>query len=234
MMGFKLIPVIDLMHGQVVHAQRGLRDQYRPIQSSLCTSSDPIAIVRGLLDLFPFDTIYIADLDAILQGRPHHVVLRALCAAFPNIVWWLDAGFTDIPSIDPSNAKKIRPVCGTETFRFDHGSLPDGSILSLDHGADGPLGDAEWFTQARSWPSDLIAMTLSRVGAQAGPDLDLLRRLQARRPDVAIHAAGGVRTLEDLASAAQAGAKGALLATALHNGAISAAQLRAFGAGHSI
>ena len=37
----KLIPVIDLKAGEVVHARRGDRDNYRPIVSPLCRGSRP-------------------------------------------------------------------------------------------------------------------------------------------------------------------------------------------------
>ena len=45
-----LIPVIDLMRGQVVRAHRGARGSYRPIESRLCASSDPITVARVLRD----------------------------------------------------------------------------------------------------------------------------------------------------------------------------------------
>jgi phosphoribosylformimino-5-aminoimidazole carboxamide ribotide isomerase len=51
----KLIPVMDLMSGQVVHARRGERDQYRPIQSILCPSAAPEAILQALIENFQCD-----------------------------------------------------------------------------------------------------------------------------------------------------------------------------------
>ena len=42
-----LIPVIDLMHGQVVRAVRGDRHAYRPIVSALCDGSDPVTVARA-------------------------------------------------------------------------------------------------------------------------------------------------------------------------------------------
>ena len=53
----ELIPVIDLKGGQVVRAQFGRRDDYRPIQSPLSATSDPIDVARGLLSLYPFETL---------------------------------------------------------------------------------------------------------------------------------------------------------------------------------
>ncbi|MEW8382346.1 MAG: nickel transporter, partial [Candidatus Thiodiazotropha taylori] len=61
----KLIPVIDLMNGIVVRAIRGQRQSYLPSSTPLCQSSQPEAVISALLSLYPFDTLYIADLDAI-------------------------------------------------------------------------------------------------------------------------------------------------------------------------
>ena len=67
----EIIPVIDLMHGQVVHARMGQRQHYQPIQSLLCSSSAPIDVVSALLELYPFERMYIADLDAITGQGDH-------------------------------------------------------------------------------------------------------------------------------------------------------------------
>src|SRR5262245_59140568 len=76
--GMKIIPVIDLMDGLVVRARMGRRDLYRPITTPLSPTSEPIDVARGLRSVHPFDTLYVADLDAI-QGRgDHDAVLRQL------------------------------------------------------------------------------------------------------------------------------------------------------------
>ena len=46
----QLIPVIDLMAGQVVRGVRGERSAYRPIRSSLCESSAPLELAPRLLE----------------------------------------------------------------------------------------------------------------------------------------------------------------------------------------
>ena len=50
----QIIPVIDLLNGVVVHAQRGDRKNYQPIQSALTTSHQPLDIVAALLEIYPF------------------------------------------------------------------------------------------------------------------------------------------------------------------------------------
>ena len=74
-----VIPVIDVRHGMAVHARQGQRDQYKPLETPLAQRSDPVAVARGFLSLFPFRAIYVADLDGIegrgrckgLAARPH-------------------------------------------------------------------------------------------------------------------------------------------------------------------
>ena len=65
----QVIPVIDLLRGQVVRARMGDRASYRPLESPLSPTSDPIDVVRGLLSVYPFPTLYVADLDAIQRQR---------------------------------------------------------------------------------------------------------------------------------------------------------------------
>jgi phosphoribosylformimino-5-aminoimidazole carboxamide ribotide isomerase len=57
-----VIPVIDVLNGVVVHAKRGERATYQAIRSQLTHSSEPLDIVAALLDVYPFQQLYIADL----------------------------------------------------------------------------------------------------------------------------------------------------------------------------
>ncbi len=72
-------------------------------------------------------------------------------------------------------------------------------------------------------------MTLGRVGADAGPDFERLAAVR-RASGAALYAAGGVRGADDLAALARAGIAGALVASALHDGRLSAKDLAAVGA----
>ena len=89
------IPVIDLMGGQVVRARMGDRASYRPLDSPISPTSDPIDVLRGLLGIFPFPTLYIADLDAIQGGGNNSQTLRRIRADFPSLQIWVDNGAAD-------------------------------------------------------------------------------------------------------------------------------------------
>src|SRR5689334_20865670 len=90
-----IIPVIDLKGGRVVRARMGQRDQYRPIETPLAPGSDPADVTRGLLSIFPFQTLYVADLDAIERVGDNDAALARIGREFPQLAIWLDNGTAD-------------------------------------------------------------------------------------------------------------------------------------------
>ncbi len=80
----QIIPVIDIKNGVVVHARAGDRASYRPIETPLASSAEPLAVIEGLLSLFPFDTLYLADLDGIERGEPDEKTQRIVFDAWPG------------------------------------------------------------------------------------------------------------------------------------------------------
>ncbi|MFI4931724.1 MAG: HisA/HisF-related TIM barrel protein [Burkholderiales bacterium] len=224
-----LVPVIDLMQGQVVRAQRGDRRSYRPIVSGLCAGSDPIELARALCRHCDSRQLYAADLDALMGGEPQHDVVRAVLQALPEIELWLDAGFADAAMADAARerigsvAQRVVPVFGSESLRSRaalQGCFADGrdGLLSLDRRDGQRLDEAGCWEEPALWPRRVIVMTLERVGADSGPDLDTLREVQARSPATQLIGAGGVRNAADLALASGAGAEAWLVASALHDG----------------
>lgn len=229
----ELIPVLDLMGGVVVHARRGDRAAYRPIQTPLCQEAQPAAVASRLLELAPFRTLYVADLDAITGTGGHDATVRALMAAHPQIDIWVDAGEATAASVASRLAQGPgRPVVGSEAMgdlAAGRAALAaTGAILSLDYGPEGPRGPAALHEDATLWPEAVIVMTLARVGAGEGPDLERLGDVIRRAGNRRVYAAGGVRDASDLHRLADAGAAGVLLASALHDGRLSAADMARF------
>jgi uncharacterized protein related to proFAR isomerase len=102
-------------------------------------------------------------------------------------------------------------------------------LLSLDFRGEERQGPARIFDDETLWPHRVIAMTLGRVGSHAGPDLDRLGAILAlAQKRHAIYAAGGVRGMRDLEQLRQIGAAGVLIASALHDGHVTAGDLHAF------
>ena len=225
----EIIPVIDLMHGQVVHARRGDRQAYQPLQSSLVDGCDPHDVAQALIDATGARHVYIADIDAIRGGSggknggkgDHQTLIAELVERHPGVEWWVDGGFVDaIPALALHRATGATPVVGTETLR-NYGALRKcrnsriEAVLSLDYRRGVPLGP-DWSYDPSEWPARVIAMELARVGAEDGPALQLIRTLQSMRQDVDVIAAGGVRNRDDLLALDGLGVAAVLVASALH------------------
>lgn len=225
----KLIPVIDLMHGYVVTAKRGQRDTYAPSSTPLCRSSDAVEVLGAMLDLYPFETCYIADLDAITGTGSQLDLIRQLHLNQPGLELWVDNGLTDLERI----CDFARPVIGSESLvdvtQLSHlnASLSD-PVLSLDFIDDRLTGLSESDLQAEYWPQDVIIMSLSRVGSATGPDRLKLQQLAKLHPSTNLFAAGGVRNRQDLEHLRSIGAAGALLSTALHQGHLDREEIGRF------
>ncbi|MGC4025989.1 MAG: HisA/HisF-related TIM barrel protein [Mesorhizobium sp.] len=229
----RIIPVLDLKGGVVVRARAGRRGEYLPIETPLSSSAEPVAVVEGLLSLYPFDTFYCADLDAIGGALPNQRALDAL-AVMPNPpTIWLDAGYNKAGELEVMLSKpNIRTVLGTES-QGDAGLLSKFTghpslILSLDFFADGYYGPHEILDDTTHWPQTIIVMTLARVGVGAGPDIERLEQIKSRAGSRTIVAAGGVRHADDVKALALIGVDAVLVATALHDGRLTPAQLADF------
>jgi phosphoribosylformimino-5-aminoimidazole carboxamide ribotide isomerase len=232
MAAFAIVPVLDLKGGQVVHARAGERARYRPIRTPLATGSEPPAVLDGLLSLAPFRRVYIADLDAIEGQGDHRAVVAALAYRYPHLDFWLDGGFAGAAAAMAAQAERVAPVLGSESLP-DTAALSDAvgrlgrsnCVLSLDYRGERFVGPAAIEASAELWPDHIIAMTLSRVGSGAGPDIARLAALRQSAGARQLFAAGGVRDAGDIERLAAMGVAGALVASALHDGRLTRAVL---------
>ena len=239
-----VIPVLDLLDGVVVRGVGGRRDEYRPVESVLTLSARPLDVARAFRDRLSLKTLYVADLDGILRQRPNADV-------YPQLVddgfeLWIDAGvrsLSDANHLLSAGAAKV--VVGLET-------IPDARLLatlvaefgtprivfSLDLQAGRPmLGHSDWPDTSplgiaqivvSLGLTQLIVLDLASVGEQRGPStISLCESIRRIAPEARLITGGGVRNADDLPPLQAAGIDGVLLATALHNGAISSAELLA-------
>ena len=224
------------MQGQVVRADRGERHSYRPIESQLCKGSNALEIASALLQLHPFTTLYVADIDAIEGNGNNLAVIENLRARFPTLDLWVDSGIADLAVLAAWQKRKLgHAVIGSESRpemellrRLGQDGKAPYPLLSLDFKGPRFRGDKQLLNRTELWFEHVIAMTLSRVGSGEGPDLALLRSIQRRAPQKKFYAAGGVRDARDLESLRRAGAYGALLARALHERRLTPGDLAAW------
>jgi HisA/HisF family protein len=218
-----IIPVIDIRSGVAVRAVAGRRAEYGPLVTPLARTSAPLDVADGLMALHAFETLYIADLDAI-EGRGDNLaVVRAIAGRFPRLRLWVDAGFARAEDArDWSAMENVASVFGSETLGSLDAleSFDARAILSLDFRGQALLGPEGLLAASAAWPQRVIVMTLDRVGAGLGPDLHRLASVRRVAADRAVIAAGGVRGPGDLVALGKAGAAAALVATALHEGRV--------------
>ncbi len=214
----RLIPVIDLKEGVAVHARRGQRDAYQ----ALSPNADVFAVIDTFLQGYDFKVIYLADLNAIMGRGDNTALIERVLRHYPTIEFWLDCGLPirlDLPN--------YLPVLGSECC--DVAMLTDFArpfVLSLDFSPeDKPLGDARLFVEAALWSRRVIIMTLARVGSESGADIDKLRYYRAAFPEPEFIASGGVRNVDDLQRLKAIDINTVLIASALHSGTISKADI---------
>lgn len=227
----QVIPVIDVRGGVAVAASRGDRARYRPLETPLAASPDPVAVARGLRGLFPFKTLYVADLDGI-EGRGADLATqRRLTEAWSGQEIWIDDGSVDsdgrLGPMIKSHVLGSESLTSTEDYEQARRTAGPAAPLSLDFRDDAFIGPPELLAEPSLWPDRVIVMTLARVGSGEGPDLARLGNIVQRSGKREIYAAGGVRDANDLRALRDIGVAGALIATALHNGSITARDLEA-------
>lgn len=227
----EIIPVIDLLDGLVVHARQGLRETYRPLQTPLCPSSEPLAVLKALRALYPFKTFYMADLNALMDKGSQHNLIQRILQTHPHLNFWIDQGLPKNSALDRA-LPNWTPVIGSESL--DEAALPylktweRPFILSLDFIDRALIGPARLLENADYWPEKIIIMTLRRVGSHLGPDFQRLHAFLEKWPEKKFIAAGGVQNEQDLARLRALGIKAVLMASALHGGKIAPDRLRRY------
>lgn len=240
----QILPVIDIRNGVAVRAVAGERGHYRPVFSRLTDSIEPAEVLRALRQEFHCDTCYVADLDAIERGHRNRCTLAEM--ARTGVRLNVDAGVVSL-----EDAHELQE-CGASQIVLASESLPRldqlrsfvelfGSkslIFSVDlkHGQLRTADTQHSFTN----PEELIArivdagieqiivLDLAAVGTGTGiPTFPLCQQAKRRWPHLQIISGGGVHSRTCLLQAQAAGLDGLLIASALHDGRLTAYDLAA-------
>lgn len=224
----QIIPVIDLLDGVIVHAKKGERQHYQAIQSLLTHSSKPLDIVAALVEYYPFQKLYIADLNAIQKSAsankaPNNFsVIESIAKHYPNLELWIDAGISNLNDLSQWSQLESNLIVGSENFTHLEQYLSitkhlnHHCTLSLDFMSSGYQGPVELLQDSEHWPKDVIIMSLANVGSNQGINTSLVEELNQHTADCKRYYAGGVRGIDDLSQLKRLGIHGALIATALH------------------
>jgi len=246
---FNLVGVVDLRDGQAVRARGGQREQYAVVETvagKTIVPGDAVALVQTYIDRLCIREIYVADLDAIMTGAPQDATVSRLVSL--GVPLWIDAGIRS--TMEAHHAISLgaaRIIVGLETlpsfdiltricddvdgnrvaFSLD---LREGQPIVARGNIDGETPPQELARRAAAaGVGAVIVLDLARVGTGVGLDLDVIGRVRRAVPGLTLLAGGGVRGLDDLVALRKAGCDGALIATALHNGSITASHVAAAG-----
>jgi phosphoribosylformimino-5-aminoimidazole carboxamide ribotide isomerase len=146
-----------------------------------------------------------------LETLPSLEALSAICAAF--------GGAQVAFSLDLRGGE---PVIGAG-FVPPAGPLPalTSGCGAVGRGTRLTLSASEMAARAAdAGATTLIVIDLARVGAATGPDFDLLSRVRSAAPGTLLLVGGGIRGVADLTRLSELGCDGALVASALHDGAL--------------
>jgi phosphoribosylformimino-5-aminoimidazole carboxamide ribotide isomerase len=233
----QVLPVLDLKGGVVVRGVAGRRHEYQAVVSRLTTSARPLDLARAFRDHFGLVELYLADLDAIAGAPPALDTVAALVG--DRFRLWVDAGIRDAADARPLREAVVECiVAGLETLAGPDAlcrlceQLSEHVVFSLDLKDGRPLADA------RAWGAEdacgvarravacglrrMIVLDLARVGVRGGTGTeDLCGRLVGAYPGLAVVAGGGVRGVADLRRLRRLGVRGALVASALHDGRLT-------------
>jgi len=239
-----IVPVIDVLRGMVVRGVGGRRNEYRPIQSVLTWSAVPADVAAAYRQHFRASTLYLADLDAILDRRPHVALYSDLARA--GFLLWVDAGVRSV------NDAAAVLAAGVETAIVGLESCPSPAVLtelvqqfgpsplmfSLDLRDGVPMLPSGWPPMNPSEIAKtalavgfrrLLVLDLSDVGTSTGGRTDgLLQTIRDIAPEAQLVAGGGVRGVDDLERLSNLGVDAVLVASALHDGRLMPADLERF------
>ncbi|MEO8500535.1 MAG: 1-(5-phosphoribosyl)-5-[(5-phosphoribosylamino)methylideneamino]imidazole-4-carboxamide isomerase [Vicinamibacteria bacterium] len=231
-MTFTVLPAIDVRGGAVVRLSQGDYNRQTVYGGS------PIETIVGYEEEGA-RWLHLVDLDAARVGRYTLEPLVKAIRARTRLKIQTGGGIraeADVEALLGSGADRV--VVGTLAVREPErvaswlGSFGSDRItLALDARQD---DQGSWRLPVKGWTEatagtledmivryasvglrHVLCTDISRDGMLSGFNLDLYRSLAARFPDLQVQASGGVRDLEDIRGARQAGACGAILGRAL-------------------
>lgn len=238
-MNFDVIPAIDLRGGQVVRLKQGDYAQQTTY------AADPRELAGRYADAGA-RWLHLVDLDGARSGRLDNLAVIAAIATDgmaiqagggvreeADLQRLFDAGVQrvvvgSVAVRDPARVAAWLAKYGAErlTLALDtrHAEgrwvLPSAGWTEVEARTLDEL--APWY--AARGARHLLCTDIDRDGMLAGFNLDLYRHLATSVPQLALQASGGVRSLDDIRAARNAGANAVILGRALLEGSFTVAE----------
>jgi phosphoribosylformimino-5-aminoimidazole carboxamide ribotide isomerase len=191
----RILPVLDLLDGQVVRGVAGRRSEYRPIVSQLTRSTAPLDVARVFREQFGLHELYLADLNAIAGKTPALPLFVDLLK--DGFRLWVDAGIGhDGKNLHALAALGVEhPIAGLESLQSPLElktyleRFGPGLVFSLDLKEGQPLGHVDQWNFPDPWAiarqalklgiENILVLDLAAVGVNQGSrTTDVCRRLR--------------------------------------------------------
>jgi len=235
-MSFTVIPAIDLRAGRVVRLKQGDYAQQTTYDF------DPRSLARDYADAGA-QWLHLVDLDGARGGSLENLaVIEAIARdgmriqagggvrSEADVQRLLGAGVSrvvlgSLAIREPETVEGWLALRGAERFTLALDTLQRDGAWTLPSAGwteteSRTLDDlAPWY--AARGATHLLCTDIDRDGMLAGFNLDLYRYLASAVPTLAVQASGGVRSLDDIRAARDAGARAVILGRALLEGRFS-------------
>jgi phosphoribosylformimino-5-aminoimidazole carboxamide ribotide isomerase len=225
---FRVLPAIDILDTEAVRLVRGSYDDVA------LRAPDPFAVVERVVQAGA-ELVHLVDLTAARSGRIRPEIVRRASASAGAARIQASGGIRSVEDAAALlDAGAARVVVGTAAFgendlleRLVDG-LGEQLVVALDV-RDGHIAVHGWLQSttidvaagvARCLAAGvprLLCTSIERDGTLAGPALDLLDEV-VRTSGLPVVAAGGIRSLDDVAAVEAVGCEAAIVGRALLEG----------------
>ena len=217
----EVIPAVDVLGEEAVRLHRGDYD------AVVERAADPVALARRWVDAGA-RRVHLVDLDGARSGRVRPELVRVVAAAVAPVPLQASGGIRaleDAHALLAAGADRV--VVGTAAWPDPAPwaeALGAALVVALDV-RDGTVRAAGWTEESglavgeaverclAAGVGRVLCTAIERDGTLAGPDLGLVELVAGR--GLHVLAAGGVRSPDDVAALAAAGAEAAIVGRAL-------------------
>jgi len=215
----EILPAIDVLEGRCVRLSEGRRE------AVTIEGGDPEAAAQRFV-AEGARWLHVVDLDGAFSGRPTPGLVEAIAAA--GVPVQVGGGLRDAEAIQAAlDAGAARAIVGTAALT-DVEALAERfgeSLVAAVDAKDGRVVAEGWVAETDVSAGDfarrcavagvrrLLVTSTRRDGSLAGPDTELLAEVLAA--GLPVLAAGGIASLDDLATLRDLGCEGAVVGSAL-------------------
>ena len=221
-----MIPAIDLLGERAVRLEQGDYDRATEY-------GEPVELARSFAAAGA-TRLHVVDLDGARAGRIRPDVVQAFVGAAAPVPVQASGGvrsLADAEALVEAGAERV--VVGTAAW-----TLLDVFVASLGERLVVAIDVRDGLVRAHGWTEGslvldeairrcvtarvprLLCTAIERDGTMRGPDLELVGHVVGSS-GLPVLAAGGIRSDEDVAALAEAGAEGAIVGRALLEGTLS-------------